>query len=292
MISRPEGWTFVPGVETQTLIAPAGPDAAAIRYTERVRPLRRIGTVIEAWLARHKKLTHTSVGDPEKLVTVEGEWAAFVSVDGAFNGAPAKACLGVVFGDDFYSRIEGYALQKDQHELVYKTVRDLTVNDRHVLGKRRRRYPYASPPDWQPIVRNFTTDWLSPKFPLEHGIIVTYAAGPLEPGIEVDAAAIAARALERGFTIDGDAKETAVRNGQGLDGVLTEMIGKVGEKRMFRAFVTLTDDQYIYPCELMARSEDLWTAHQDAYTSVWKSIDRIPSTTRGKEGTAFDFWVD
>lgn len=82
MISRPKDWAFIPGVETQTLIAPAGAAAGAIRYTEKVRPLRRLGVIVDEWLRRHKKMTDTAVGAPERLLTVEGEWAAFLTIDG------------------------------------------------------------------------------------------------------------------------------------------------------------------------------------------------------------------
>lgn len=109
MIARPEGWTFVAGAHTQTLIPPAGAEVAVIRYTEKVRPLRKLGDIVDAWLRRHPEITHTAIGDPEKLITAEGEWAALVVIDGGFQGSAARIVLGIVFADDYYARIEGIA---------------------------------------------------------------------------------------------------------------------------------------------------------------------------------------
>ena len=85
MISRPPGWTALYGVTTQTLIAPEGPEAAGIRYTERVRPLLRLGDIVEDWLGRHHHVAAPVIGAPERLMTYDGEHA---SVHNAVNSVP------------------------------------------------------------------------------------------------------------------------------------------------------------------------------------------------------------
>lgn len=209
----------------------------------------------------------------------------------AFGGNEVQVSLGIVFGDDFYSRIEGFATQESQFELVRTTVRDSTINDRQVLGRRRRRYQYETPPGWSPIVRNLTTDWISPGFPARWGVIVAYAATPVEPGVEVDAGEIAGRAVERGFAIDGTAHQTEVKSDRGFSGMLTEMTGQQSNAAMFRAFVALTDDNYLYPCELMSRTADTWPEHREAFTALWRSIEPIPMAPTASGAFAFDFWA-
>jgi len=291
MISRPPGWTALYGVTTQTLIAPEGPDAAGIRYTERVRPLVRMGDIVADWLRRHRHITHTSVGEPERLLTAEGEHAGLVVIDGAFQGKPAQASLGVVFGDDFYARIEGFALRKDLFASTLDMVRQLTVTDHHVLGRRRRRYEHASPPGWQPIARGFATDWLSPRFPKAWGLMIVYPATPVESMGEVDLGALAARAVERGFEVFNASPPTEVDTGRGLVGVVNEMVGQLGDRRMLRGFVTLTDRRYLYSAELMSRTEDDWPEHRQAFTELWTSIVPIPGPeTAG--ASAFEYWVE
>jgi hypothetical protein len=291
MISRPAHWTAVHGVTTQTLIAPEGAEAAGIRYTERVRPLMRIGDIVADWLRRHHHLTHTSVGEPERLLTVEGEHAGLVVIDGAYRGKPAQTSLGLVFGDDFYARIEGFALRRELFASTLAMVRQLTATDRHVLGRRRRRYEHTSPAGWQPITRGFATDWLAPGFPLRMGLLVVYPATPVESVESVDLSVLAARAVERGFEVFNASPPVEVDSGRGLRGIVNEMVGTLGDRRMLRAFVTLTDQRYLYSAELLARTEDDWPEHRAAFTELWRSIVPIPGP-EAASAAAFEYWVE
>ncbi len=292
MISRPANWAAIHGIRTQTLIAPEGAQAAGIRYTERVRPLMRLGDIVAEWMTRHADFGNPQVGQPERLLTREGEHAGLVIIDGDHGGKPAQASLGVVFGDDFYARIEGFALRPDVFESTREMVRELTISDYHVLGRRRRRYEYTAPNGWQPIVRGFTTDWVSPGFPLQWGLIVAYAASPIAPVDEVDFGMLATRAVDRGFTVDASAPPVEVSSQHGLVGVVTEVVGTQGDKRMLRAFVTMTDRQYLYSAELMARTEDAWPAHRQAFAEFWQSIVPIPGAQVTPTSVPFEFWAD
>ncbi|MGE0400144.1 MAG: hypothetical protein AB7T06_25740 [Kofleriaceae bacterium] len=296
MIARPAGWLAVPGVRTQTLVAPEGPDAAGIRYTERARPLRRMRDIIADWQRRKAKVTDMVVGPIERLVTVEGEHAAFVTIDGAFDARRVQASLGVVFGDDFFALLEGFALRAELFSAIAAKVRELTIADRHMLGHRRRRYEHASPEGWQAIVRGYTTDWIAPGYPLRSGMMVTYAATPVEPSDEVVVAALVARAIERGFGPERAATTKEIETTTGLAGVISEAIVSGHGGRVLRSFVTLTEGRYLYSCELLARTEAEWPAHQDAFARLWRSIVPIPrppptAVTSASAGL-FEFWAD
>src|SRR5688572_16897301 len=131
MITQPAGWTLVVAADHLTLVPPEGAAAGAIRYVERVRPLRRLGDIVRQRLANYRGLVATEIGAPERLLTGEGEHAALVEVVGTVGGKPAKVTLGVVFVDDFYARIDGLALHPSLFDAMRAQVRELVVTDRH-----------------------------------------------------------------------------------------------------------------------------------------------------------------
>ncbi len=295
MISKPPDWTLLPGTDHYTLIAPEGPTAAAIRYVERVRPLRRMGDIVADWLRRHKKLENARVGTPERLITVEGEYAGFVTIAGEFDGAPAETSIGVVFGDDFYSRIEGFAIRAEQFERIRTMVRELTENDRHVLGARRRRYIYAPPDGWQPLIRGFITDWICPSFPRKWALVTVHPATPLGSGVEadqLDVADVIGRAVERGFEVEASAPPTQVETGGGLSAVLVEIVGRQAGTRALRSLVALSDSRYVYTMELTARTEDAWPDHREAFAEFWRSVEPIPERPAASGRDAFGYWAE
>lgn len=293
MIARPPSWIAVPGVRTQTLISPEGVDAAGIRYTERVRPLRRIGDIVGGWLHRKSRIGDPVVGKPERLETVEGEHAAFVVIDAAFDGKPVQASLGVVFGDDFYALVEGFALRADLFASTAAKVRELTIEDRHALGQRRRRYEHAWLPGWQPIVRGFTTEWIAPYYPLSNGLVATYAATPVDPNDEAVAGALVARAIERGFAPEAGASVQEVKNAHDLVGILSDVVVSRQDAHVLRSFVTLSDSRYLYSAELLARSERDWPVHKELFTQLWQSIVPIPQPrVSGSGARLFEFWAE
>ncbi len=252
-----------------------------------------MGDLVADWLRRKSKVTNPVVGPAERLLTVEGEHAGYVVIDGVFDAKPVQACLGFVFGDDFYALVEGFALRADLFASTAAMVRELTLEDRHALGQRRRRYEHARLAGWQPIVRGFTTDWVSPRYPLESGLIVTYAATPVDPSADIVVGSLVARAVERGFGTEPAATSTEVKSTHQLAGVVSELVGLHRDERVFRSFVTLTDSRYLYSCELLARTERDWPGHKDAFTGLWQSIVPVPRAhaTVGRAGL-FEFWAD
>ena len=83
---------------------------------------------------RDRRFRITRVGAPERLTTNEGEPAALVTIDGLLLEAPVQRTVGYVITDDFYSRVDGLALQADAVGLMARIVRTLTQNDTFALG--------------------------------------------------------------------------------------------------------------------------------------------------------------
>ncbi len=277
MIGHPRGWTRLALADGTLLVPPGGLEAGAVRYRERVRPLRRLGELIETVAARG--LTSARLVATEELLTLEGEHAAVARVGGLLHGVPAQRDLGVVFGDDHLALLDGTCHLEEHFAAFSQAVRDLVLTDSHALGVRRRRYRYRPPADWQPVVRGFITDWIPPFYPRDAATLTVYAANPLPPswtgGLERLLAGAAAHELEvtdtRGFT--------AIESRAGLTGTAIEVVGRHRGERALRSVASLWDDRYLYSMELVSRSPPRWDEHLAALAGVVASVVPAPRPT-------------
>lgn len=277
MITVPEGWTTLLHVDGLTAIPPQGPAAALLRYTERLRPLARAADVLADRLASHRRFKPTQASTIERLVTVEGEYAAFVTVPGTLDGQAAQYSLGLVFGDDFYARIEGFCVQPAIQDAFTQAARQLTQGDRHLLGIRRRRPSYANN-GWRAIARGFLTDWLCEDYPRVNAMATVYPAVPVSAGVATKAW-VAARAARVGTPVpDNGWQPVAVREGitGSLRGQLVEARGVVeGVERLF-SMVLLEDSRYAYAAELLSLSPTHFETHRAGFRRLWETFEAIP----------------
>lgn len=272
MITNPPGWTLLPRIDGATLVAPEGPAAGVLRYFERVRPILPLKQIVAGRLRAHRQLITSSLPTIEPLRTSEGEFAAFARVQGVADGRLVEYVLGVVFGDDFYSRVEGFCEVPDEFERFAGTVRELVISDYHFLGVRRRRYLYDSN-GWQPIARGFLTDWVSPGFPRPWGMITVYPALPATATTAAVASIVQRVQMQHGVIPKAEPASTA----SGLVGEMVSVELPFPEERVF-SVVALTDRRFLYSAELTSRTPGEFRAHQDAFAALWGSFQPLPTT--------------
>lgn len=277
MIAVPEGWTTLLHVDGLTVIPPQGPAAALVRYVERVRPLASAADILAERLASHRRFKPATPPTVERLVTVEGEYGAFVTVQGSLGTQAAQYSLGLVFGDDFYARIEGFCLQPALQDAFAQVVRKLAQEDRHLLGIRRRRFMYASN-GWRAIARGFLTDWLCEDYPRVNAMATVYPAVPVSSGTATQAWA-AARASRLGTPFQSTSWQPVVVRDDiagRLKGRLAESRGVVdGVERLF-SMVLLEDSRYSYSAELLSLSAAHFDAHRAGFRRMWETFEAIP----------------
>jgi hypothetical protein len=182
MIPLPPGWAVRRCEDSLLLTPPDGPGVGAIRYVERLRPLRRAVDLVRDAPAP-AGFVEGRLGTPERLVTAEGEHAAFVVSEGTIGGVAAERPFGFVFGDDFYARIAGLAVGPGSFARVRAAVVELTLADTHDLGVRRRRCVYAPPRDWRGRAGLFDATWYPRDYPAERAAITVCPAVPFKPGL-------------------------------------------------------------------------------------------------------------
>jgi hypothetical protein len=229
--------------------APAPGCATRISIRERVRPL-----VDPARAGGDAQLLRV-----DRVVTDEGEFAAVLAF--AAPDATGQRVLGVVLGDDFYTRVEASSVPPDEapatHALVTRLVRELPLG----LGRVRPRvYPVTAPRGWRAEERTRVTRWHSP----DGATLTVDAALPLE----LSEGALARR-LRHGDAAAGfrPLARAPIGGPSGLRGELVEE-GR-GEARRFTA--SLADGAWRYVLRL-----DGAHRHLPALRGVIDSIVVIP----------------
>jgi hypothetical protein len=267
MIDPIPGWSWELRETGIHLAPPAGEGVAGVRYVERARPLRRMGSIVES-LASASGLADAQVSAPERVVTLEGEHAAIATVVGTADGRPRTHVVGCVFLDDFHSLVDGVSLRPDHDALIAQKVRHLVVSDRHILGTRRRRYLFCKPTGWQGIlVPPFHAYFIARDHHKDAGILSVLPAVPHSPD------AIAARLLQgAGAPDDYDLSQgVPVAAAPGLSGSLYTTTSP----RLSTLVVVLRDQRYAYPLTLSTLPR-LQERHQRVLLEVARSVEPLP----------------
>lgn len=295
MIPTIAGWTTEAIPQGIVMLHPGGKQIATIAYRERVRPLRRLGAIVDEILRRAPHWKTETVGVAERLQTYDGEHAALITVLGSDAGRPAQRDLGVVFADDFYSSVGALCLAEAFRPEITSVVRELTRADTHALGVRRRRFEYGPPAGWQPLpMTGFAVQWLAPEFGRDGTKITVYAACPhqIVEGASFDA--IESYLGESGQALRSR-KTIEQLEVQGLTGSSEELRTTLGDgSPTTRRVILLRDARYLYPVE-MVTSLDLPADHEHLQTlqRLVQSIRPVPPPTRGEAiGGLVHHWLD
>jgi hypothetical protein len=261
MIGQPPGWTRQVSGSRVVLLPPGGTNHGAIRYDERKTPQKVLSAILAEQLSSEREFRVEATGSWERLVTIEGELGAAITVNGSIGADAAQRDLGVVYLDDAYALIDGYCVHPDEFAMFSATVRELTRGDSHFLGVRRRRFEYTPPRNWHARARGFVAEWFPRTFPSER---VTIMVWPAMPRRVLTADAFIERvASEAGGT---QTRETATLHTLGGQRLVIDHPGR------HRSLVVLEDDRYIYPLQVEANT----TAYDDVLHGVVTSIHPIP----------------
>ncbi|MCS6912585.1 MAG: hypothetical protein RMK29_19845 [Myxococcales bacterium] len=247
MIPRIPGWTWLARDGGVTLVHPDGPAAGCIRYRERLRPLHRVLSIIRAQ-DNDPSFELVDLRQPQQIVTAEGEFGAFVRIDGLLQGRPARRAVAFIYGDDFYSHIAGLALQPERFDALEAVVRHLADQEMLGLGERRRRFLHAPPRGWQALERvALHAYYFPPDYPRNRSVLVVYPALPDRGWREPDLLSIL-------LPIDGPAvtqvrARRAANNGR-MAGELWSCLCSGLEGQTARDVLVLRKGRYLYPMSL------------------------------------------
>lgn len=275
MIPSLAGWSWQPRADSIELSPDAAPDACTIRYVERVRPLVSPIDAARA-ISWPPDARVEPIAPPRSLVTAEGEYAAIATLDARIGALHVRRAIGVVVGDDFYARIVGGTHVAAWFDEVERTVEWLTVEDRHILGVRRRRYRYATPTSWLATPDGlFHVRFTAPDDP--SAILTVYPALPRDRDRRSIGSLIAEHRAARGLGLD-EGTSTSLTTRRGLSGDWWTAHGHHRRRDIAFHQVCLCDATYLYPVVMLAADA---RAHRDVLAAVVDSIEPIPRADGG-----------
>lgn len=232
----------------------------------------------------------------QKIITEEGEWAALARVRVSTDGLQLERSLGLIYGDDFYDKID--AMYLSEHRKRFRPfLRTLVQSYPLRLGNpRRRRFMFGAPPNWQPIARGLAVRFFPRRFPNEYGCITVLPASPL---VQSERGAVSERFLHEDlfadFTPQPPEQQDKVTSNSGLLGNLHRRAGlREGDSRPIHIDTAiLRDTRYAYPLRLETRAPNI-EAHRRAFLQVVRSVTAVPqAASDGATSTSMgQMWHD
>jgi hypothetical protein len=250
------------------------PGDIRVRVRTRQRPLRAMRDLLHELVGELRPvLADVAVASHERVVTVEGEYAAVATVLGRRRGCPYEHTIGVVFGDESYTRVDAATPDAARFAEARLGVRSVVEDTRLGLGRSRwRRFPYAAPAGWRPLPRGLVTRWCSPDFPRRRGLITVYPATPAEgqrPTLDetlADLGATPAGRLVRSHDLLlACGRAASVWGLAGADGV--------------QLVAVIADDTHVYRMVLDTCAE-LLAEHERAFYALVRSVELLPQRAR------------
>lgn len=268
MIGQPPGWSRHEH-GARIILVPPRASSGVIKYDERRFPLASAPQILDKQLALHVGFRVDRLGTWEQSTTMEGEYAACITVHGTVDGIPAQSDYGIVFLDDAYALISSYCIAEEEFATFTSNVRELTYGDCHFLGVRRRRYDYTPPPGWVARTRGFVTDW-SPS--AERAIITMFPAMPR-------------RVLPASAVIDSVGP--AVREEYAIGALTGERLA-IEREGARRTLIVVEDDLYTYVMCLDATMD----SHEVAFEAVVHSVRPFLRPARRPNPVLASHWVE
>lgn len=162
MILFPNTYTQHVGEHLVTAYPPEG--GGRFRYLERLRPAQDFGTLIEKTLQEDSAFRASSIGKTTKIVTLEGEYGAWVPVFGTREQSQARHYIGAVFTEEFVAVLDTLAVVPARFQQFARLSEDYLRSVRLDLGTRPRFFYYTPPPGWQALQSGLVANW----YPLEY----------------------------------------------------------------------------------------------------------------------------
>jgi hypothetical protein len=272
VIAIPYGWTAHRFGDRLVLRPEDGEETMRIEYREAMRPLSDVREIL-------------AVGNAERLVTHEGEYAWLVRID----EPEARREIGVVLGDADFSLFTGVAVDPTRFDELSRTVRTLVLSESLMLGVRRRRYLYQAPVGWTSEVCGHEIV-LRPEVPETATATASIRVLPAWP-----AAALSHGALQELIEPDATSEMREMETPPGLSGSMWTTIcaANDGTPRQ-RMTAILSDDRYAYPVRFEADDDEQLWALKLAFERLVESVEPLPRplVSRSLYVQAFAQWAE
>jgi hypothetical protein len=290
VLQFPSEWIQHFGVNLATGYAPEL--GARFRYFERVRPQQSFSRIVEQAIATDPDFHVHQVGDMVRLVTVEGEYGAWVAVEGRREGARAMRYVGAVFMTDFATVLDAIAIIPAHFPTIEKLSLELARSQRFEMARRPRPFFYVPPAGWQGVASGLATTWYPLDFPNNQSTIAvapaSFIEGDAQSAIEATFADAGA-----GLSIETTVRD-AVSSSAGHTGSLLRLSGRRAGRAepIYREVAMYVVAPYAYRMRLETTNASALLALRETLRGVASSFRPLPGADEVRSGRALSAPLD
>jgi hypothetical protein len=278
----PQGWELEWGADFVMAVMPTL--GARMRYHERVRPQPRFLDVVETALAMDPAFRVRELGTVERGATLEGEYTAFIAVDGMRGHARARRWIGSAWLGEFATALDVLALEPARFAAVEDLARELMREQHFETTRRPRQFLYEPPAGWHGLPLGPIANWYPPDFPARRAVIVVH---PATFG-QGDLVEMALAASLEGLEVESVARE-ALRSAAGVDGTYV----RIASKRLQREVAAFVVGGALYWFRLETTMPGPPDELRAVFREVATSFQAIPEITDTAVARVqlFDHWA-
>lgn len=238
-------------------------------------------------LASDPEFVVHQVGDMVRLVTVEGEYGAWVRIDGLREGSRAMRYIGAVFMDDFATALDCVVLIPARFPEFEAWSLELLHSETFGVSRRPRRFFYVPPVGWQGIPSGLVANFYPMDFPKNRTNLVVQPAMFLEADEESAVAAIQSQ-LGAGLVIEKSVREE-ISSSAGVKGSYLRLQGhRQGRTELlYRELALFVVHQHAYHMRLETASTDQLLEMRAVFRGVVGSFKALPAPDERRLGRAF-----
>jgi hypothetical protein len=276
VITPPQGWLVEVGVQRVVLSHPSR--SGRVVYHERL-PVEPFAVLVDRLVAP----PGTARAAPLRLVTAEGEHAAWQVLDGEDSLGRVRHHVGAVLIDEFATLLHGTSRDVVDDGEVAAVTRDLLTSASFGLGVRRRRFYYEPPAGWLAVPHGLVATFYPPGFPRQRTRLTVHPAEPSVEGADAAFDRILADEQRRGLILKGAVGAIPFRSAAGLAGFRYHYGGSWrGDPRpQLHDVVVLADGRYRHVARLETLAPVFAFADHDALTAVASSFEPVPGPAGG-----------
>lgn len=285
MLNFPAEWRQQFGVQLVTAYPPQG--GGRFRYFERLRPQPSFSAILDTLLATDPAFVVHELGEPQRIVTGEGEYGAWVQLVGRREGSRAMRYIGAVFLGEFAAALDCIVLLPDRFAEFERLSRQLLHGARFGLGRRPRQFYYRPPAGWGGIPSGLVANYYPDDFPRNLSTLV------VPPATEIDAPSEAIIAAARGELAAGllveSESQQAVSSDGGSAGLVLSLVGRraAEQPRIYRDLALFIIPPYAYRLRLETLTEPQLGPLRAEFRAVVASFRPLPDVNERRLGQAF-----
>lgn len=285
MIVFPANWTQHFGEHLITAYPPQG--GGRYRYHERLRPASDFTTVVERLLREDPAFRVTTIGEASKIVTEEGEYGAWVKIEGLRESSPAQRFIGVVFTEDFVAVLDTLVIISALFDEFARRSFEFLRSASFGLGPRRRLFLYSPPPDWQALPSGLVANFYPPDYPANRTNLIVLPATPTTQSIEEIIESRLA-SLSAGLQLE-DCFREPFHSATRYSGVYLRVSGRPEGKNdlVYRDATIFVIDKYVYMMRLESMSLEGLLDMRELFRAVSASFRPLPQPHERSLGLAF-----